>query len=71
MRRTRRCSARATRSRRAGPFGEEFPVADPDAGIPADERALPPLSEAEQLEVEREADREADQREADERRTDA
>ncbi len=52
-------------------FGEEFPVADPDAGIPADERALPPLSEAEQLEVEREADREADQREADERRTDA
>ncbi len=55
-------------------FGEEFPIADPDAGIPLDERGLPPLSESEQIEVEREADREADEldaeREADERRTD-
>lgn len=40
-------------------FGDEFPVANPDAGIPADERGLPPLSEAEQQEVERESDREA------------
>lgn len=53
-------------------FGDEFPVADPDSGIPADERGLPPLSESEQLAVEREADREADehQREADEHRRD-
>jgi len=42
-------------------FGDEFPVADPDAGIPADERGLPPLTESEQLAVEREADREADE----------
>ena len=48
-------------------FGDEFPVADPDAGIPADERGLPPLSEAEQQAVEREADREA----RGERRSDA
>lgn len=40
-------------------FGSEFPVADADAGIPRDERGLPPLSEAEQRAVEREADREA------------
>ncbi|MFC6324484.1 signal peptidase II [Microbacterium koreense] len=40
-------------------FGDEFPVANPDAGIPRDERGLPPLSEAEQRAVEREADREA------------
>jgi signal peptidase II len=33
-------------------FGDEFPVADPDAGIPADERGLPPLSDSEQREVE-------------------
>jgi signal peptidase II len=42
-------------------FGDEFPVADPDAGIPADERRLPPLTESEQLAVEREADRVADE----------
>jgi signal peptidase II len=42
-------------------FGDEFPVADPGAGIPADERGLPPLTESEQLAVEREADREADE----------
>jgi signal peptidase II len=42
-------------------FGDEFPVADPGAGIPADERGLPPLNEDEQLAVEREADREADE----------
>ena len=41
-------------------FGSEFPVADADAGIPADERGLPPLSEAEQRAVEREADRRAE-----------
>jgi signal peptidase II len=52
-------------------FGDEFPVADADAGIPVDERGLPPLSESEQLEVEREADREADERDAGDRRTDA
>lgn len=38
-------------------FGDEFPAADPDAGVPADERGLPPLSDREQREVEREADR--------------
>lgn len=38
-------------------FGDEFPVADAQAGIPADERGLPPLSEREQREVERQADR--------------
>ncbi|MET0673487.1 MAG: signal peptidase II [Microbacterium pygmaeum] len=43
-------------------FGNEFPTADPSAGIPADERGLPPLSESEQRAVEREADHEADQR---------
>lgn len=42
-------------------FGDEFPVADPGAGIPGDERGLPPLNEDEQLAVEREADREADE----------
>ncbi|MET0813296.1 MAG: signal peptidase II [Microbacterium sp.] len=46
-------------------FGDEFPVADPDAGIPVDERGLPPLSEREQRAVEREADREADERRTD------
>ncbi|MDR7190229.1 signal peptidase II [Microbacterium sp. BE35] len=45
-------------------FGDEFPVADPDAGIPAAERGLPPLSEAEQHEVEEEAEREAEEYEA-------
>lgn len=42
-------------------FGGQFPVNDPDEGVPADERGLPPLSESEQLEVEREADRIADE----------
>lgn len=46
-------------------FGSEFPVADAEAGIPADERGLPPLSESEQLEVEEEAEREAEEYEAD------
>ncbi|WP_414685359.1 signal peptidase II [Microbacterium sp. LWH3-1.2] len=45
-------------------FGDEFPVADPDAGIPAAERGLPPLSEAEQRKVEEEAEREAEEFEA-------
>ena len=45
----------------AGSFDEEFPVADPYAGIPADEVGLPPLSEAEQEAVAREADRIADE----------
>lgn len=45
-------------------FGDEFPVADPDAGIPAAERGLPPLSEAEQSAVEEEAEREAEEYEA-------
>lgn len=40
-------------------FGDEFPVADADAGIPADERGLPPLTAEEQRAVEAEADREA------------
>jgi hypothetical protein len=44
----------------AGSFSEEFPGADPYAGIPADEVGLPPLSEAEQEMVAREADRLAD-----------
>lgn len=44
----------------AGSFADEFPVADPYAGIPADEVGLPPLSEAEQEAVAREADRLAD-----------
>lgn len=44
----------------AGGFDDEFPVADPQAGVPADERGLPPLTEAEQEAVEREADRIAD-----------
>jgi hypothetical protein len=44
----------------AGSFSEEFPGADPYAGIPADEVGLPPLSEAEQEAVAREADRLAD-----------
>jgi len=44
----------------AGSFSQEFPGADPYAGIPADEVGLPPLSEAEQDAVAREADRLAD-----------
>lgn len=52
----------------AGGFDDEFPVADPQAGVPADERALPPLSEREQEAVAREADRIADD---DARRRDA
>jgi hypothetical protein len=44
----------------AGSFSDEFPGADPYAGIPADEVGLPPLSEEEQEAVEREADRLAD-----------
>ena len=46
-------------------FGDEFPVADPDAGIPADERGLPPLSDSEQREVAAEAEAEAEKYEAD------
>lgn len=45
-------------------FGDEFPVADPDAGIPVAERRLPPLSASEQLAVEQEAEREAEEYEA-------
>ena len=45
-------------------FGDEFPVADADAGIPAAERGLPPLSASEQLAVEKEAEREAEEYEA-------
>ena len=41
----------------AGSFGQEFPGYDPNAGIPVDELGLPPLSEAEQEAVAREADR--------------
>jgi signal peptidase II len=41
--------------------GSEFPVADADAGIPADERGLPPLSASEQLAVEEAAERQADE----------
>jgi signal peptidase II len=41
-------------------FGNEFPVADADAGIPADERGLPPLTASEQLAVEEAAQRQAD-----------
>jgi len=48
----------------AGSFDDQFPVADPYAGIPADEVGLPPLSEAEQEAVAREADRLADDPEA-------
>ena len=44
----------------AGSFGQEFPGYDAYAGIPADEVGLPPLSEAEQEAVAREADRLAD-----------
>lgn len=44
----------------AGSFNQEFPGADPYAGVPADEIGLPPLSEAEQEAVAREADRLAD-----------
>lgn len=47
-------------------FGDQFPVADPDAGIPASERGLPPLTDEEQQAVEREerlaAEREAQRR---------
>lgn len=46
-------------------FGDEFPVADPDAGIPADERGLPPMTDAEQLEVEAEAEAAAERAETD------
>jgi signal peptidase II len=45
-------------------FGSEFPVADADAGIPANERGLPPLSDAEQSEVEAEAEAAAERYEA-------
>ncbi|NLP85335.1 hypothetical protein HF576_15920 [Microbacterium sp. CFH 90308] len=48
----------------AGSFDQEFPGADPYAGIPADEVGLPPLSDAEQESVAREADRLADDPEA-------
>jgi hypothetical protein len=48
----------------AGSFDQEFPGADPYAGIPADEVGLPPLSEAEQEAVAREADRLADEPDA-------
>ena len=41
----------------AGSFSQEFPGYDPNAGIPVDELGLPPLSEAEQEAVAREADR--------------
>jgi len=41
----------------AGSFSQEFPGYDPYEGIPADEIGLPPLSEAEQEAVAREADR--------------
>ncbi len=41
----------------AGSFSQEFPGYDPYAGVPADEVGLPPLSEAEQEAVAREADR--------------
>ncbi len=41
-------------------FGDEFPVADPDAGVPDAQRGLPPLTEAERREVAREAERRAD-----------
>ena len=44
----------------AGSFSQEFPGADPNEGIPADEVGLPPLSEAEQEAVAHEADRLAD-----------
>lgn len=44
----------------AGSFNQEFPGADPYAGIPADEVGLPPLSDAAQEAVAREADRLAD-----------
>ena len=44
----------------AGSFSQEFPGADPYAGMPADEIGLPPLSAAEQEAVAREADRLAD-----------
>jgi hypothetical protein len=44
----------------AGSFSQEFPGADPYAGMPADEVGLPPLSDAEQEAVAREADRLAD-----------
>ena len=44
----------------AGSFNQEFPGADPYAGVPADETGLPPLSKAEQEAVAREADRLAD-----------
>ena len=45
----------------AGSFNQEFPGADPYAGIPADEIGLPPLTEAEQEAVAHEADRIADE----------
>ncbi|MGZ0712819.1 hypothetical protein ACWPKO_31210 (plasmid) [Coraliomargarita sp. W4R53] len=48
----------------AGSFSQEFPGADPYEGIPADEVGLPPLSEAEQEAVAREADRLADDADA-------
>ncbi|GAA1695210.1 hypothetical protein GCM10009808_10500 [Microbacterium sediminicola] len=45
----------------AGGFDSEFPVASPYAGIPRTEIGLPPLTEAEQEQVAREADRIADE----------
>ncbi len=45
----------------AGGFGDEFPVADADAGIPVRERGLPPLSASEQAAAAQEADRVADE----------
>lgn len=48
----------------AGSFSQEFPGADPDEGVPADEVGLPPLSEAEQEALAREADQLADDPEA-------
>lgn len=45
----------------AGGFDSEFPVADPYAGVPRSEIGLPPLTEAEQEAVAREADRIADE----------
>lgn len=48
----------------AGSFSQEFPSADPYAGIPADQVGLPPLSEVEQEAAARQADLLADDLEA-------
>lgn len=45
----------------AGSFGQQFHTADAYTGIPADEVGMPPLTEAEQDAVAREADRIADE----------